>query len=397
MYSDTSTWFALAFYSDLDTGEMHDLVRKWRGGGRRLLEDLLKVDSSAWASVGFDVSLRQCLESVREALPKVAEELEQCAAANHTVLTCDSPLYPANLAAAMGQMRPPVLFCEGDTALLNAPCVSLIGSREARETALEFTEKTVQALAARHITIATGFPEGIDRCALNATLRAGGEVVLVLARGLQNFSASGEKLVPKMDENKLAVISPFPTREEWSSPNAQKRNSLVVSLGAEVIVPQATPEGGSLEGARLALQQSKRVWSLSGPGPAHEKLIGAGALPVEYPSEQFDAWMQDVAESVAPSKPAEPQKEWTEKSVLEMLRRGKPEDIASTSRLPDNIVDRIVSGRKVTSIHTLNDITRIRGFDHSTVQAICKAYHLKPPPAPSEKISLFPDMEDFFG
>ncbi|WP_256125281.1 DNA-processing protein DprA [Photorhabdus luminescens] len=97
------------------------------------------------------------------------------------VVTRSDPEYPKRLEQQLKTDSPPVLFGCGNKALLNAGGLAVIGSREANDADLSYTEQVGSRAASEGIAIVSSGTRGVDETAMVGAMLSGGPVIGVLA------------------------------------------------------------------------------------------------------------------------------------------------------------------------------------------------------------------------
>ena len=92
---------------------------------------------------------------------------------------------------------PILLYCMGDTKLLNSVCLGVVGSRRATKYGVTCGSQIVKDVAINNITIVSGLAEGIDTMAHKACLDVHGKTIAVLGGGLLNIFPSSNKVLAK--------------------------------------------------------------------------------------------------------------------------------------------------------------------------------------------------------
>lgn len=157
--------------------------------------------------------------------------------------------YPLILRKRLGLDSPGCLWVKGDPELLEAPGISLVGSRELDLRNREFAAEAGRQAALQGLSLISGNARGADRAAQDAALEAGGRVVSILADALHSQSPRERVLYVSEDSFDL----PF------SAQRALSRNRLIHALGRVSFVAQCTPgKGGTWDGACKNLQNG---WS----------------------------------------------------------------------------------------------------------------------------------------
>ena len=140
-----------------------------------------------------------------------------------------SGAYPLAVRKRLGLDAPGCLWAKGNVDLLNTQTVSLVGSRELRESNRNFAENAGREVARQGFTLVSGNARGADRTAQEACLEAGGKVISIVADELQKYPLTGSVLYLSEDSFDL----PF------SSARALSRNRVIHSLGYLTLVPQS--------------------------------------------------------------------------------------------------------------------------------------------------------------
>ena len=75
----------------------------------------------------------------------------------------NSPDYPKILKENLGKKySPAVLFVKGNIKLLNMNSISIVGSRDASEKALQFTDNVAKLAAGMDTVVISGYARGVD-------------------------------------------------------------------------------------------------------------------------------------------------------------------------------------------------------------------------------------------
>lgn len=182
---------------------------------------------------------------------------------------------------------PALLYAVGDTSLLKAPRVALVGSRNASQAAMDLTASMAEGLSQAGVTVVSGMAFGIDGRAHRSALRGPGRTIAVLAGGADiPYPAHHTELWRKIAAQGLIVSESAPGTAGHAKA-FPRRNRIVSGLCLGVLVVEAASEkSGSLITARLAAEQGRTVYvpspdALHGPyAEGTKKLLMSGAFPV---------------------------------------------------------------------------------------------------------------------
>lgn len=198
--------------------------------------------------------LVECIEN--EAVDKV---LLDCRNGGIEPICYTSPRYPERL---IGMPVPPlVLFCRGRVELLNSSvALGVVGTRRASRYGADVTRRLCQELTDAGICIVSGMAKGIDGCAHEATLNAGGDTIAVLATGVDRvYPAENRAIYERLVTNGL-VVSEYLPGSEAKPYKFPERNRIVVALSDGVLVVEAGEKSGALITLDIAIEEGKECF-----------------------------------------------------------------------------------------------------------------------------------------
>jgi DNA processing protein len=261
------------------TGKRWVDVAQQIGAGQADREQLIRL--------GLDESqCQQYYDCNEKNLTEVYSWLAQSPA--HHLVTALDAAYPARLKET--NRFPPLLYIDGDPALISTPQIAVVGSRNCSHYGRYWCDWFTQHLSLSGLAITSGLARGIDGVAHQAALNVGGKTVAVLGSGLQRlYPKNHAYLAAEIVEQGGAVVSEFPLTTLPHPPNFPRRNRIISGLSHGVLVVEASLKSGSLVTARYALEQNRNVYALPGAlgNPLSEGvnwLIQQGALLVAHPN-----------------------------------------------------------------------------------------------------------------
>ena len=166
-----------------------------------------------------DLVLRGGAGKVRIAPVDVAErEFARAAELGARHIFSDEPEYSSLLREV--EDAPPVVIVRGDTAMLQRPCVAIVGARNASAIACRFARQLAADLAARDVTVVSGLARGGDTAAHIGAL--GGSTVGVIASGIDiAFPPENAALQEKIATDQLLVAEQPPGSEPLARDRAK--------------------------------------------------------------------------------------------------------------------------------------------------------------------------------
>jgi len=222
----------------------------------------------------------------------IAEEISQVRRAQARYLFCDQPDYPPLLGVI--ESAPPILIVRGNLALASAPCVAMVGARNASAAAIKLAREFAAALAQAGFTVVSGLARGIDGAAHEGALSIQTPATIgVIASGIDiAYPPQHADLQERIATQGLLLAEQPPGTEPRGS-HFPSRNRIIAGLAAGTLVVEAAPKSGSLITARLAAEAGREVMAIPGsPLDARatgcNQLIRDGAVLVQTPEDVIE-------------------------------------------------------------------------------------------------------------
>lgn len=224
--------------------------------------------------------------------PASAEAIEREVAAVRKAgaryLFHDQDDYPALLAEL--DSAPPILTCRGHLALAAAPCVALVGARNASAAAVKLARDFAASLAEAGFTIVSGLARGIDGAAHEGAFP---QTIGVIASGIEIAYPPQHADLQERIAREGLLIAEQPPGTEPRGRHFPSRNRIIAGLSSGTLVVEAAPQSGSLITARLAGEAGREVMAIPGsPLDARSlgcnQLIREGAVLVQTPDEVIE-------------------------------------------------------------------------------------------------------------
>ena len=170
------------------------------------------------------------------------------------------PDYPASLAAV--EDGPPILTVLGDSGLLRAPIVAVVGARNASANGRRIAGELAAGLGAAGIVVVSGMARGIDAAAHLGALDSGS--IAVVAGGADIVYPPENKGLYDALAARGAVVAELPLGTEPQARHFPRRNRIISGMARGVVVVEAAAKSGSLITARFALEQGREVFAVPG-------------------------------------------------------------------------------------------------------------------------------------
>jgi DNA processing protein len=218
---------------------------------------------------------------------------------------------------------PPLLFAQGDLALLRRPIVAIVGSRDHTTYGAAACRLIASAAAAAGVVVASGMARGLDAVAHRAALDAAGGTVGVLGNGLGVIYPAANRALYEAVTARGLLLTEFPPGERPNAGGFPRRNRLISGLARATVVVEAAAGSGALITADCALEQGREVLAVPGPitsptSVGTNRLLRDGATPLLEPADLF----QHYPEVTSPP----PGADWTSRPAAAV-----PLDAAATA------------------------------------------------------------------
>lgn len=295
---EISAWLTLARAPGLHAGELQALRERFPS-----IPSLVEAPAAALRAAGARDAVIAWLRGPHE--PAVESDLRWLERPEHHFVHWDSPLYPP-LLKAVGD-APVGLYVRGDPAVLTAPQLAVVGSRNPTPSGRENAYEFASYLAKCGLTITSGLALGIDTAAHEGAL-ASGTTLAVCGTGLDMTYPRGNERLAEAIAARGALVSEFPLGTPPLRAHFPRRNRIISGLALGTLVVEAAVQSGSLITARLAADQGREVFAI--PGSIHNplargchQLIRQGAKLVETGADIF-AELQGIAGAALVPQPA---------------------------------------------------------------------------------------------
>jgi len=255
--------------------------------------------------------------------PRVEKELRSAGKIGARIVTWEDEEYPPNLKNIYDP--PPLLYILGSLLPQDQLAVAVVGSRYPTTYGKAAAERISMGLSGRGVTVVSGLARGLDSCAHQGALSAGGRTIGVLGCGIDITYPPENRELFRRVAAQGAVLSEFPLGTPPDSDHFPIRNRIISGLSLGVAVVEATLRSGSLITARFALDQGRDVYAVPGNvdsarSEGTNRLIKEGAKLVTR--------AEDILEEILPYQepspreaPRQPQLSEEETRVFSALSR----------------------------------------------------------------------------
>jgi DNA processing protein len=189
--------------------------------------------------------------------------------------------YPSRLGRLASSS--PILFCWGNSQLLDNPGLGMCGSRKASDLGLKAAALCGEDAQDSGLAVVSGYAKGVDTETHLAAVGSGGKTVIVVPEGIDNFRIRKDFPRHLFRRDDVLVISQFAPEQPWTAGGAMTRNRLIYGLGLALVVIEAGHKGGTLAAGEGALRAGRPVLVLdfNGSTPTGNRiLLEKGGIPI---------------------------------------------------------------------------------------------------------------------
>jgi DNA processing protein len=283
---DYPYWIALSHLPRWRTERVNRLIVDIIYNRKINLQEFFTLSAKDWqANFGITAVESIALSEAKSDLPNHAFLAEDLLTQGFQIIPINEKAYSPVLKKNLGmKYAPPLLYVKGNTKLLHDTSVAIVGSRNASQKAMEFADIIAKKCTRQYKAIASGFAKGVDKQALDSSIKYHGHSIIVLPQGIMTFGSGIKKYYSQIIEGDVLVFSTFHPKSVWDVGLAMARNVYIYGLAEEIYVAESDSKGGTWSGVSDGLKKGRIVYVRK---PDHDEknannlLIEKGAVAVD--------------------------------------------------------------------------------------------------------------------
>ncbi|MDD2636075.1 MAG: DNA-processing protein DprA [Bacteroidales bacterium] len=322
MNKELTYWLALAHVPKLKTKKKNEIIVQLFEQGKNLV-DFFESKYSVWEDkYQLNKSEVELLLDAKKDLSNYAFMVEDLLEQGYNILPITSQDYSPTLKKNLGRTHaPPVIYTKGNLQIMKEKSVAIVGSRNANDNSLKFTDNIAKKASKDYKVVVSGFAKGVDKQALDSALKYKGQSIIVLPQGIATFQSGFKKYYKQIINGDVLVLSTFYPKAPWSVQLAMARNPIIYGLASEIYVAESSEKGGTWSGVMDGLRKSRMIY-VRKPNPqeknANNILISKGGKAVDIAGNQISYEIQDKSKSIV----SEPDLINTEEKIIDFLKTG---------------------------------------------------------------------------
>ena len=289
MNQELTYWVALAHTPKMWTAKKNEIIA-YCFQREKTIVDFFSSDQF----LGMSLTPQEAvlLQQTKSELANYAFMVEELLDQGFDIIPVTSQEYSPTLKSNLKYSSPIVLYTKGNKQILHEKSIAIVGSRNANENSLKFTDNVAKKASIEYKVVVSGFAKGVDKQALDSALAYKGQSIIVLPQGITTFSSGIKKYYKQIVGGDVLVLSTFHPKLPWSVDLAMARNSIIYGLASEIYAAQSDDKGGTWSGVTEGLKKGRKVYVRVPEKKekcANKILISMGAAPVDI--EGNDAYI----------------------------------------------------------------------------------------------------------
>lgn len=281
MNQELTYWVALAHTPKIWTSRKNEMIVYFFKQEKSII-DFFESDDF----LGMDLKAEESalLNQTKAELGNYSFMTEDLLNQGYEIVPVVSKDYSPTLKENLKYNSPIVLYIKGNKQILQEQSIAIVGSRDANEKSLQFTDNVAKKASSEYKVVVSGFAKGVDKQALDSALKYKGQSIIVLPQGITTFASGMKKYYKQIIEGDVLVLSTFHPKLPWSVDLAMARNQIIYGLASEIYAAQSDEKGGTWSGVCEGLKKGRKVY-VRVPDKkekcANMLLVDKGAVPVD--------------------------------------------------------------------------------------------------------------------
>jgi len=284
---EAAYWIALAHLPRWSHLKVNNLIIKFYHENKLSIEDFFQLPESDWKNqYGIEYKEIEDLKKTKSELANNAFLAETLYNEGYELIPITSPEYSKTLKDNLKVAHSPaLLYVKGNKQIMQEKSIAIVGSRNASNKSLEFTDNIAKLASKEYKVVVSGFAKGVDKQALDSTINYKGQSIIVLPQGIMTFGSGFKKYYKQIIDGDVLVLSTFFPKAPWKAELAMARNPIIYGLASEIYVAESSDKGGTWSGVIDGLRKNRKIYVRkpdSNENNANNLLIQKGAIAVDF-------------------------------------------------------------------------------------------------------------------
>ena len=287
MNKEAAYWIALAHLPRWGHLKINNLIIKFYHDNKITPEDFFQLSENDWKNqYGLEYNDIEDLKNAKSDLANNAFLAESLYNEGYELIPITSQEYSKTLKENLKTAHAPaLLYVKGNKQILYEKSIAIVGSRNASDISLQFTDNIAKLASREYKVVVSGFAKGVDKQALDSAISYKGQSIIVLPQGIMTFGSGYKTYYRQIVDGDVLVLSVFHPKAPWKVELAMARNPIIYGLASEIYVAESSDKGGTWSGVVDGLRKNRKIY-VRKPEPsentANNLLIQKGAIPVDF-------------------------------------------------------------------------------------------------------------------
>lgn len=287
MNKEAAYWIALAHLPRWGHLKINNLIIKFYHENKLSIEDFFQLPENDWKNqYGIEYKEIEDLKKAKSELANNAFLAESLNNEGYELIPITSPEYSKTLKENLKVAHAPaLLYVKGNKQIMQEKSIAIVGSRNATDKSLEFTDNIAKLASKEYKVVVSGFAKGVDKQALDSAINYKGQSIIVLPQGIMTFGSGFKKYYKQIVDGDVLVLSTFFPKAPWKAELAMARNPIIYGLASEIYVAESSDKGGTWSGVVDGLRKNRKIYVRkpdSNENNANNLLIQKGAIAVDF-------------------------------------------------------------------------------------------------------------------
>jgi len=287
MNKESAYWIALANLPKWGHLKINNLIIKFYHENKLSIEDFFQLTESDWKNqYGIEYKEIEDLKKAKSELANNAFLAESLNNEGYELIPITSPEYSKTLKENLKAAHAPaLLYVKGNKQIMQEKSIAIVGSRNASDKSLEFTDNIAKLASKEYKVVVSGFAKGVDKQALDSAINYKGQSIIVLPQGIMTFGSGFKKYYKQIVDGDVLVLSTFFPKAPWKAELAMARNPIIYGLASEIYVAESSDKGGTWSGVVDGLRKKRKIYVRkpdANENNANNLLIQKGAIAVDF-------------------------------------------------------------------------------------------------------------------
>jgi DNA protecting protein DprA len=287
MNKEAAYWIALAHLPRWGHLRINNLIIKFYHEHKLSIEDFFQLSENDWKNqYGIEYKEVEDLKKAKSELANNAFLAESLNNEGYELIPITSPEYSKTLKENLKAAHAPaLLYVKGNKQIMQEKSIAIVGSRNATDKSLEFTDNIAKLASKQYKVVVSGFAKGVDKQALDSAINYKGQSIIVLPQGIMTFGSGFKKYYKQIVDGDVLVLSTFFPKAPWKAELAMARNPIIYGLASEIYVAESSDKGGTWSGVVDGLRKNRKIYVRkpdANENNANNLLIQKGAIAVDF-------------------------------------------------------------------------------------------------------------------